>query len=308
MAQTKWGVIYCPREGLKNPRPWNTICNYLREKGVHFDSVQSESQGSVERLASMLTQNGYRTIIVIGGDAALGDALNGMLSATSPDGVEPALGVIPNGFGNDFAKYWGYDVNNYKGAIDQLIFHRLRRVDVGHVSLTRRNGSVTTRHFLNCVNIGLAAAIINVRRKTNRFWGIRTLSYLSSAVILIFKRMLFKMEFRVGGENVRHKEMSVCVGSATGYGQTPSAVPYNGMLDVTAVSHPQITKIFHGLWLLFTGRFLTHESVKAWRCKQIRFSHIDKAPVSIDGRVFHHHVEALDISIEQEKINFIIPS
>ena len=40
---------------------------------MQFDFVQSESQGSVERLASMLTQNGYRTIIVIGGDAALGE-------------------------------------------------------------------------------------------------------------------------------------------------------------------------------------------------------------------------------------------
>lgn len=44
---------------------------------------------------------------------------------------EIAFGIIPNGIGNDFAKYWGLDSDDYKGAVDVLINRRLRKVDVG---------------------------------------------------------------------------------------------------------------------------------------------------------------------------------
>ena len=45
-----------------------------------YDFVQSEGPKSVERLAAMLASNGYTTIVIVGGDAALNRALNGVLS------------------------------------------------------------------------------------------------------------------------------------------------------------------------------------------------------------------------------------
>ena len=41
-----------------------------------------------------------------------------------------ALGMIPNGIGNDFAKYWGLSTE-YKPAVDCIINHRLKKIDVG---------------------------------------------------------------------------------------------------------------------------------------------------------------------------------
>ena len=79
MESSRWGIIYCPKEGVRHiHKEWEAIRSYLTEKHVLYDFVQSEGPKSVERLASMLASNGYSTIIVVGGDAALNRALNGI--------------------------------------------------------------------------------------------------------------------------------------------------------------------------------------------------------------------------------------
>ena len=81
MEPSRWGIIYCPKDGVRHiHKEWEAIRSYLTEKGVLYDFVQSEGPKSVERLAAMLASNGYTTIIIVGGDAALNRALNGVLS------------------------------------------------------------------------------------------------------------------------------------------------------------------------------------------------------------------------------------
>lgn len=106
----------------------------MESRKVVFDYVQSEGFGSVERLARTLANNGYRTIVVVGGDGAINDAVNGIMSSSAEDKENIALGIIPNGIGNDFAKYWGLDEDNYKQAVDWVINRRLRKIDVGVVT------------------------------------------------------------------------------------------------------------------------------------------------------------------------------
>ena len=119
---SRWGIIYNPKAGSrKTQKRWNEIRNYMESRKVVFDYVQSEGFGSVERLARTLANNGYRTIVVVGGDGAINDAVNGIMSSSAEDKENIALGIIPNGIGNDFAKYWGLDEDNYKQAVDWII-------------------------------------------------------------------------------------------------------------------------------------------------------------------------------------------
>ena len=123
MEPSRWGIIYCPKDGVRHiHKEWEAIRSYLTEKGVLYDFVQSEGPKSVERLAAMLASNGYTTIIIVGGDAALNRALNGVLSQGEEVRRSVAFGVIPNGWGNDFAHFWGFEEDNYKQTIDWPIF------------------------------------------------------------------------------------------------------------------------------------------------------------------------------------------
>lgn len=308
MPANSWGIIYCPKEGSAHTQKrWKKIRQYLEEKGVNFDYVQSEGAGSVERLAAMMTRTGYATIIVVGGDSALNHAICGIMSTASPSGKHPVLGVIPNGFGNDFAKFWGMHTDDFKNTIDALIFQHTRKVDVGTIQIADADGQNKQLYFLDCVNLGVASSITNLKRKTSNWFGFKTISYFFSALLLLFQRMNFKYVFEMSGEHIEQSAMSICIGSAHGYGQTPSAVPYNGLLDITLVSKPAIFQIFHGLWLLFTGRFLSHRGVKVWRTRHVEFTKLGHAPLSFDGRTYHGHAQSINIGIMPEEIEFLIP-
>jgi diacylglycerol kinase family enzyme len=304
-ANNRWGILYCPKG--KGTKQREKIQHVLDERGVQYDFVQSESSDSVERLFTMLIHNGYKTIIIMGGDSALNDAVNCLMNEEKQVRDEIALGVIPNGLLNDFARYWDFKEGNLEQTVDWLIKHRVRTIDLGCIRYQNKQGEQCRRYFLNCVNIGLIADIMNLRRQTRSLLGSKTLSFIVSIFLMIFHRMDYKMHVIINSDEVNRKVMTMCVGSGPGYGQTPSAVPYNGMLDVSMIYHTEIMQVFAGLWLLVTGRFLNHSAVHPYRTCEVRVEEAKHALVGVDGRLLGTPKGSYRITVEQEVINFLIP-
>lgn len=301
----RWGILYCPKGNGSKLR--NRIQRILDERQVQYDFVQSESSDSVERLVTMLIHNGYKTIIVMGGDSALNDAVNCLMQVERAQRDQIALGVIPNGLLNDFARYWNFKEGNLEQTVDWLLKRRVRRVDLGCIRYTDKQGEQRHRYFLNCVNVGLIADVMNLRRQARSLLGSRRLSFIVSIFLMIFHRMEYKMNIRINSDTVNRKVMTMCIGSGPGYGQTPSAVPYNGMLDVSLVYHAEVLQVFAGLWLLITGRFLNHRSVHPYRTREVVVEEAKHARVGVDGRLLATPVGAYRITVEQEVVNFLIP-
>lgn len=136
VANERWGILYCPK-GRGN-KQCEKIQRVLDERKVQYDFVQSESTDSVERLVTMLIRNGYKTIIIMGGDSALNDAVNCLMAEEKQVRDQIALGVIPNGMMNDFARYWGFDDDNMEQTVDWLIKRRIRTIDLGCVRYTNK--------------------------------------------------------------------------------------------------------------------------------------------------------------------------
>ena len=309
VASTRWGILYCPKTGLLGKsKQGERIQRALDNRKVAYDFVQSETSGSVERLVRMMISNGYKTIIIAGGDSALNDAANCLMQEEKSVRDEIALGVIPNGVMNDFARFWDYDEDHVEQTIDWLLLHRTRKIDLGCIRYVNAKGEKCHRYFLNCLNIGMTADIMNLRRQTRRLFGSRTLSFVSSLFVMFFHRMEYKMKLRINSDTIDRKVMTVCIGNATGYGQTPNAVPYNGMLDVSVVYHPEVVQLIEGLWLLITGRFLNHRSVHPYRTTEVRVDEALHALVGIDGRLMKTPVGPFKVDVEQEVINFLIPA
>ena len=119
---SRWGIVYCPKAGISNKRKrWNKIQKVLDERGVEYDFVQSETSDSVERLVKMMISNGYKTIVIVGGDSALNDAVNCLMMEEKVVRDNIALGVIPNGVMNDFARFWEFDEDNIEQTVDWLV-------------------------------------------------------------------------------------------------------------------------------------------------------------------------------------------
>lgn len=307
MEENRWAILYCPRKGIYHSRRrWERVQKELDAQGVKYDFVQSESTDSVERLMTMLIHNGYQTIVVMGGDTALNDAVNCLMKEEKSVREQVALGVIPNGTLNDFARFWGFDEREDAQTIAWLKKRRVRKVDLGCIEYEDKQGEQQKRFFLNCINIGLTAVIQNMRRQGRQMLGSKTLAFFYSLLLMVFHRHDYKMRLTIDFEVTERSVMTVCVGNSLGYGQTPNAVPYSGMLDVSVVYNPRVKQLLAGLWLLVTGRLLNHKSVHPYRIRKMS-AESGKALICVDGRPAERAVGEYHIHVEPEVINFLIP-
>lgn len=302
----RWGILYCPKSGFGSRRRWERIERALKSQEIAYDFVQSENTSSVERLVKMLINNGYKTIIIAGGDSALNDAVNCLMALEKTVRDEIVLGVIPNGVMNDFAHFWDFRESEVEATVQALKLHRVRKIDLGCIRYTNRENEKCHRYFLNCVNIGLIASIMDLRRKTRHFFGSRTLSFVTSFLLMIFQRMDYKMDLKINMDHIKRNVMTVCVGNAWGYGQTPNAVPYNGLLDVSVVYQPKMLQLFEGFYLFVKGKYLNHRSVHPFRTREVEVNQAEHALVGIDGRLMKTPKGPFRITVEQDVLNFLM--
>ena len=302
--RNRWGIIYTPRIGAVRPmKRWVEIRSYLVSKGVEFDFIESENYESIERLARMFADNGYGTIVVVGGDGALQDALNGIMSSEKRSDV--ALGIIPNGIANDFARYWGLHEEDYKTAVECIITRRIRKVDVGRCSFEGEEGEVK-RYFLNVLNAGLSAQIVEIANKKRTLFA-KYLYHIYGFFYMLFHRRNFKMRIRLNSQVVDEKFMMLCVGNSVGYGLTPSAVPYNGWLDVSAIRKPKWLGLLEGLLMVAHRKILNFELVEPFRTTEMVIETADGALFGIDGRPFKPSFP-LTVTVLPEAVNLVIPA
>lgn len=305
----KTGVIYCPNHwGFKSQKKkHDEIIDALDKYLPGYDFVQSESADSVERLVNMMIDNDYHNIVVAGGDSALNDVVNCLMKRDSNVRDIVKIAMIPNGLVNDFASYWGLTKKTHADCVKVIKAGRVKRVDVGCVKYNDKYSACHHRYFINCINIGLVASLQNLRSRTRSLLGSRTLSYITSAMLLITQRLGYKMRLKINGEEISKNVMSICVGNSYGYGQTPSAVPYNGLLDVSVIAPSQMKQFFAGLKLFLSRRFLMHSDVSAYRTKKVNVLSAPHAHVAVDGRVVASVRGEYEIFVVPEAINLIIP-
>lgn len=306
---SKWGVIYSSGNGiLTRNRFWRQIQEYLDEKHINYTGRKVIGYNAVETAVPDLAEQGCDTIIIIGGDSALNCVIKGIVNLPASVRETIRLGIIPHGIGNDFVHFWcRNNIEDYRGVIDALQECRIRKIDIGFCEYTTKDGSHECRPFVNCVNVGLTAQIISLYHRAQRFWGVRFVAFMWSAFLLLFQRKVFHLRMHVNDTNVDAKVMTLCIGNSKGYGQTPSAVPYNGWLDVSIVNPSDFNQMVKGLWLLSCGRFLNHENVYPFRSKCIQVFQAGKANIALDGYVLHNVTYPLTITVKQELLNFIIP-
>ena len=51
MDDTRWGILYCPRNGIKSKRKrWERLQDELDLRGIHYDMVQSDNHAHTQWL------------------------------------------------------------------------------------------------------------------------------------------------------------------------------------------------------------------------------------------------------------------
>lgn len=121
----------------------------LRAQGWSIERIETTQSKDAVRLAREAAVEKVDALIAVGGDGTLNEAANGVI------GSNTALGVLPVGTANVWAKEMGLPLGDLVSAARRLAHADVRLIDVGEV----RAEWMTPRVFVLWCGIGLDAAI-----------------------------------------------------------------------------------------------------------------------------------------------------
>ena len=247
--------------------------------GVALDVVHSRAVRDLEDQVTSHIQNGARKIIVVGGDGSVHEAVNGMQRA----GADCALGLIPSGTGNDFAKACGIPLD-WELATQSLLQRITARAPVRKIDIGRVNG----RYFANGIGIGFDAKVTRVARSYR--WRIGDFVYLLAILRCLYDGVATP-DMHIHNEHIDLSGpvtlATVCNGPWVGgmFHIAPGADNADGKMDLLIANPVSRVRILALLPLLMRGKHM-HEPEIIHRAVN-RLTVTASAPVEsqLDGEV-----------------------
>lgn len=306
-----WLVIVNPNAGSrKGEKDWPKIESLLQGQGFILESRFTEERGHAISLVKEGIEQGYRKIIVTGGDGTLNEVVNGIFLQQACKTTDVHLGMIPVGTGNDWGRMYGLP-KNYKKAIKVIKKERLFTQDAGSVTYHDTDGR-HKRYFINVSGTGYDAL---VAKKTNRLKDKgkgSTLSYLLNIFTGLWQYRHTHLEIKLDGKEVfRGKVLSmnlgICRYNGNGMMQVPKAIPDDGLLDLTVIRAISKMKVIKHVSKLYDGSFIKLNFVELYRGKEC--SIISKpagmAFLEADGESLGH--SPLEFAVVPKSLSLIIP-
>ena len=128
-----WYVIVNPVAGFgRGLGDLPHITKLIRENDIPHELVFSQHKHHVTELTVQAVNEGYRRIIVIGGDGTLHEVVNGLFIQQAAPVEDVTVAVIPVGTGNDWIRMYGIPTH-YSEAIRAIREGHTFLQDVGEV-------------------------------------------------------------------------------------------------------------------------------------------------------------------------------
>jgi len=306
LQQKKWFVILNPHAGSGRGKKDRTkIFKKLNQSKLKFELVVSEYPKHTIQLTIEAISEGYRNLIVVGGDGTLNEAVNGIFTQTVCIPEEITLGMIPVGTGNDWIKTFGIP-NKYKAAIKIIKKGDSMRQDVGRISFTE-NDKMKTCFFANMAGFGFDAM---VAEKTNRLKnkGRKGISlYLQALGSSFINYQTCKTRVEIDGQEFDELIFSVSLGigkyNGGGMMQAPGAIPDNGLFQVTIIRKIGLFGILRNLAGLYSGEYLKDPRVSMFSASRISISAAKNIAGEADGEILGDN--KFDIELISQKLSVI---
>jgi YegS/Rv2252/BmrU family lipid kinase len=304
--QKKWFVILNPHAGSgRGKKDQAEILKRLTKADFHFELAVSEFPKHIIQLTTDAIENGFRNLIVAGGDGSLNEVVNGIFLQTVCPPEEITVGMIPVGTGNDWIKTFGIP-NYYKEAIKVLKQEKVMRQDVGRITFTE-NDLVKTCYFANMAGFGFDAM---VAEKTNHLknkgrTGITL--YLQALGSSFLNYQTAKTHVTIDGQEIDELIFSVSIGigkyNGGGMMQAPGAIPDNGLFQVTIIRKIGLFGILRNLAGLYSGKYVNDYRVSTFQGRDISISSSQNIAGEADGEALGDN--KFDIDIFSQKLTVI---
>lgn len=292
---------------------WKRTEDILKQRRVSYEVFLSQKRGDIAEFAERLTcfteAEAERTLIVLGGDGSVNEALQGIRNFE-----QVRLGYIPTGSSNDLARDIGIsrDVEQALAAI--LDGGREQRMDVGCVSW-KEAGRRKERRFLVSCGIGYDAAVCEealaskMKDALNRI-GLGKLTYLGIGLKQMIAARCVKASIRLDGNQILHLNRLLFVASMShrfeggGFCFCPQADAQDGLLDLCVVDGVPKWKLPVIIPFALLGKHYRFQGVTPYKASRIEIKTSVPLWVQTDGEI-PGRLNRITITNEKQKLRFL---
>lgn len=272
------------------------MCRAFRAQGWAVDVLRTERPGHAADLAVQAVGEGARHVVVVGGDGTVHEVANGLLRVDA----DAALGVVPVGSGNDFAKLLGVYHHSPADAVARIVTARSRRFDVGRI---------LDEWFVNSAGFGFGPAVVRTRNRMTALRGF--LSYLVPIVRTFFAFQPPLLDLAAPGFRERGYMMmvEVCNGTTAGgsYRFAPDADPTDGKLDVCLIRRVSLPRFLIAIPRVLLGTHTTMPEVALFRtAKFVIRSSEEPLVVHVDGELREPGTHECTVELERARLNVLV--
>ncbi len=264
---------------------------------------QTTSPESARALAAEAVQEGFETVVAVGGDGTFNEVLNGVASESRAlDRVR--LGLLPLGTANVFAKELRLPMD-LDAALDVLRQRRERRLDLAVARFQNDAGRPETRYFSQLAGAGLDVRSIElVNWETKKRFG--ALAYVEAGL-----RAIREEQVRLTVSNGKEQFCGelILVGNGQYYGGRfelfPGAHLTDGMLHALVFEQVRWQELIGRGWGLMTQSLTQQTGMRLIRGSELSIASDRPASFQLEG----DRVGPLPCAFEvfPERLRMIVP-
>lgn len=300
-----WFVILNPHAGSgRGKRDQAVLLNLLNKSDFLYELAISEFPKHTIQLTVQAVENGYRNVIVAGGDGTLNEVVNGIFTQTICPPEELTIGMIPVGTGNDWIKTFGIP-NDYQAAINIIHQGDTMRQNVGRITFPESD-ALKSCWFANMAGFGFDAM---VAEKTNQLKnkGRNGISlYLQALGSSFWNYQTAKTRIVIDGNEINELIFSASIGigkyNGGGMMQAPGAIPNNGQFEVTVIRKIGFFGILKNLAGLYSGEFIKDPRVSTHKASHILISSEQNIEGEADGEILGHNKFEIELIFQKLEV------
>ncbi len=270
-------LIVNPAAGTAGDRgPLESLRLGWRAAGHQVEVRETAGRADAERMAREAALAGAGMVVSAGGDGTLNEVINGVASV---DGAlsRCAIGLLPAGTGNDFARALG--IEEPEQAVAALLAGHTRQVDLV---------ALNTRVFLNASAGGFTAETsANVTSDLKQAVG--PLAYVIGGARAVVEYEPVRVRVEAEGRVIETdlQLFAVCNGPYIGGGHqlAPTARPDDGVMEVCLVRATSTLDFLALLPRLSSGDHVDDEDVAYFRTREATLTFARSIRVNTDGEV-----------------------
>lgn len=292
MNKTVWKVIVSRKSGGgKAFADWPYIAELLDERGFDYSASITEYAYHAIELAAQSYKEGYRNFLVVGGDGAVHEVLNGLFSCGDMKEEKITLGIIPVGSGNDWARLYRIPAD-YAAAVKVItrVGQKFVKQDVAKVT-TMMDGLPYSRYMVNIGGLGFDSFVCHKYELAKSRGHASDAGYYKALLSSFFTYKPLDFEIRVDGRDFyKGNALSVALGIGKycggGMMQTPGAVSDDGLIDLTVIHDMKKIKFLSSLSKLYNGTIYDLEdNVLFTRGKRLEIKASPYSYMEVDGEL-----------------------